>query len=150
MDGLQALKRIIDKESSDGRALAENLADNPICAVSFDHSIPCIFVQWKGYATSAQIRYVHECLISLIEQHQVSKILGDDTALVAVTGEDQEWITSDWMPRAVAAGLRVAASKSPDGYYGRTSANRIQARISPKITIRSFDDLTDARAWLSL
>jgi hypothetical protein len=78
----------------------------------------------------------------------VSKVLGDDTALVSVGSEDQDWIIWEWMPRAIAAGLRVIASKSPNSYYGRTSVNRIQAVISPKLRVRSFDDLADAREWL--
>jgi hypothetical protein len=148
VSGLDALKRVIEKESNDGRALAKNLADNPICAVSRDDGVPCIFVQWKGYATSAQIRFIHECLIGFIERDRVSRILGDDSALVAVTTEDQEWIIWDWTPRAIAAGLRFVASKTPNGYYGRTSVHRIQAVISPKIMAKSFDNLADARAWL--
>jgi hypothetical protein len=148
LSGLDALKRVIEEESTDGRALAENLADNPICAVSLDDDVPCICVQWRGYATSAQFRFVHECLIGLIERNRISKILGDNTALVSVTSEDQDWIISDWTPRAIAAGLRLAASKSPKGYYGRTSVDRIQAFISPQLRIRSFDNLADARTWL--
>lgn len=148
LGGLTALKRAIEEESRDGRALAENLADNPICSVTKDDAVPCIFIQWKGYATSAQIRFIHECLIALIERNRISKILGDDTALVTVSTEDQDWIIWDWIPRAIAAGLRFAASKSPKGYYGRASVSRIQAVISPKIGVRSFDNLADARAWL--
>jgi hypothetical protein len=148
VSGLDALKRVIEKESNDGRALAENLADNPICVVSHDDSVPCLFVEWKGYATSAQIRFIYECLIGLIERNRVSKVLGDDTALVAVSSEDQDWIIWDWLPRAIAAALRFAASKNPKGYYGRTSVNRIQQIISQKLKIRSFDKLADARAWL--
>jgi hypothetical protein len=69
------LKQLIENESSDGRALARNLADNPICTVTRDDSVPRLFVQWKGYATSAQIRFIHECLIDVIEGHGVSKSL---------------------------------------------------------------------------
>jgi hypothetical protein len=148
VSGLDALKRVSEKESNDGRALADNLADNPICVVSRDDGVPCLVVQWRGYATSAQIRFIHECLVRIIERDRVSRILGDDTALVAVPAEDQDWIIWDWMPRAIAAGLRFVASKSPDGYYGRTSVNRIQTTISQKLKVRSFDSLADARAWL--
>lgn len=148
LSGLDALKRAVERESNDGRALVANLADNPICAVSRDDDVPCICIQWKGYATSAQIRLIHERLIGLIERDRISKILGDDTALVSVSSEDQDWIIWEWMPRAIAAGLRVVASKSPNGHYGRMSVNRIQAVIAPKLRVRSFDNLADAREWL--
>lgn len=116
--------------------------------VTRDDLVPCIFVEWKGYATNAQIRFIHECLIVLIKRDGISRILSDDTALVSISSDDQEWIIWDWIPSAITAGLRFAASKSPNGFYGRTSANRIQAVISPKLRVRSFDNLTDAREWL--
>lgn len=84
------LKQLIENESSDGRALARNLADNPICTVMRDDSVPCLFVQWKNCATSAQIRFIHECLIDLIKGQGVSEILGDDTALVNISTGDQD------------------------------------------------------------
>ena len=143
------LKQLIENESSDGRALARNLADNPICTVTRDDSVPCLFVQWKNCATNAQIRFIHECLIDLIKGQGVSKILGDDTALVNISTGDQDWIAQDWLPRAMLAGLRTASSKGPNGYHGRTSVIRIQSMLSSKLIIRSFDDLENARKWLA-
>jgi hypothetical protein len=102
----------------------------------------------EGLRDSAQVRFIHESLIRLIEQDRVAKILADDTALVTLKGTDQDWIIWDWMPRAIAAGLRFAASKSPKSFYGRTSVNRIQVIISPQLTVRSFENLAAARAWL--
>jgi hypothetical protein len=69
-------------------------------------------------------------------------------APLSVAGEDQEWIIWEWVPRAIAAGLRCVASRRPEGHYGRTSVNRIQAVISPKLRVKSFDSLADAREWL--
>jgi hypothetical protein len=143
------LKQLIENESSDGRSLARNLADNPIRTVARDDSVPCLFVQWKNCATSAQIRFIHECLIDLIKGQGVSEILGDDTALVNISSGDQDWIAQDWLPRARVAGLRTASSKGPNGYYGRTSVIRIQSMLSSKLIIRSFDDLENARKWLA-
>jgi hypothetical protein len=148
LSGFDALKRAVEEESNDGRALAKSLSDNPIGEVTLDESVPCIFVRWKGYATSVQLRYIHECLIDFIERERVSRILGDDTALVSAAAEDQAWIIWNWIPLAMVAGLWIVASKIPNSYYGKTSVGRIQAVISPKIRIKSFDDLADARRWL--
>jgi hypothetical protein len=145
---LAALKHQIETESTDGRALARNLAENPICTVTRDESAQCLFVRWKKYATSAQVRYIHECLIDLIKRYRLSRILGDATALVTIDGEDQDWIIQEWTPRALAAGLRTVASKGPNGYYGRMAAARIQTILSRKLAVRSFDDLAAAREWL--
>lgn len=142
------LARLVEAESGDGRALVRTPEDNPICAVSYDSAIPGLFVKWKGYATSAQLFFIHETLIHLIRRYRAAKILGDDTALATITEPDQEWIARNWMPRAIEAGLRWAAAKRPMGYFGRTSVDRVQSSAPPGLTVRSFETLDEARRWL--
>jgi hypothetical protein len=144
-DGMQHLAA---GESGDGALHADNLEDNPICAISYDASVPCLVVQWRGPAKSSQIRYIHECLIRLIEKHQVSKILGDDAALRRIQAVDQQWIVSDWMPRAIAAGLRTAASNKPRGRSAQASIKRILSAVPAGLAIRSFESLQEAKGWL--
>jgi len=144
-DGLQHMLAV---ESGDGRALSENLEDNPICSVSYDPSIPCLMVRWKSYATSSQIRYIHECLIRLIKEHRVSKILGDDSNLESIAAIDQQWIVRDWMPRAMAAGLKTAATIKPRAYFGQMSVNHILSFRPAGLTIQSFEGLREAKDWL--
>lgn len=144
-DGLQHL---LEGESGDSRALAKDLEDNPICTVSYEPDVPCLLVQWKRYATTTQLRYIHECLIRLIKKHRVSKILGDDTDLVSIAAIDQHWIVHDWMPRAIGIGLRSAASVKPRAYFGQTSVNRILSIVPAGLAIQSFDNFESARTWL--
>jgi hypothetical protein len=145
---LEGLQHLLAEESSDGRTLANNLEDNPICTVSHDPGIPCLVVRWKGYATSIQIRYIHECLIRLIAEHRVGKVLGDDTELVSIAEMDQHWIVRDWMPRAISAGLRTAASIKPHAHFGQTSISRILSITPADLAVRSFDSAEEARNWL--
>jgi hypothetical protein len=142
------LRRVLAVESGDGRALAENLEDNPICTVSYDPSVPCLMVRWRSYATSAQLRYIHECLVRLIKKHRVSKILGDDSDLVSIASIDQHWIAREWMPRAIATGLRTVASIKPRAYFGQTSIKNILSFVPAGLAIRSFEGLREARDWL--
>src|ERR1700704_825822 len=59
---LVELEKRLSEESEDGRLLAANIRDNPICTVNFDARIPGIVVVWKRYATSLQLRFAHEKL----------------------------------------------------------------------------------------
>jgi hypothetical protein len=67
--------------------------------------------------------------------------------LSVIHPRDQEWILTDWMPRAFRAGLKAAASKRPSGYFGRLSTTSIQSQ-AVKLAHQAFDDLADARDWL--
>lgn len=145
---LNGLRQAVAAEGSDGQELLNDLEHNPICSVALDGEIPCILLKWNRYATSAQLRYVHECLLRLIETGGVSKILADDTALPTIHTQDQRWITSDWMPRAVAAGFRAVATKKPAAYFGRISVENVALEAPTELTIRAFEDLGEARAWL--
>ncbi len=146
---LDDLKRIVREESSDGAQLVRNLGDNPICAVTVDDQIGCLVVEWRGYATSAQIRYIHHNILLLLKKHRITKILGDDTALPIIHVDDQKWIVQDWLPQAKAAGFKAAANKIPHSYFGRLSVENVQSEIGADIAVRAFEDLCKARRWLA-
>jgi len=129
------------------RELLSDLQNNPVCSVLLDDEVPCLTVIWKREASSVQLRMVHEKLLELIRRYKINKILGDDTALPHIDPKDQAWIVRDWMPRAVAAGLKLAANKSPDAYFGRLAVETIKASQS-LLAIRSFEHFEEARRWL--
>ena len=141
------LEELLGRESPESRRLAEDIRDNPICCIDYDPEIPGIVVTWRRYASRLQLRYVHEKLLGLIKVHGARKILGDDTSFSAIDRVDQAWILEDWLPRALKAGFRAAASKRPAGYFGRLTTEAIQSQLKP-IRIQSFEDLASARDWL--
>jgi hypothetical protein len=108
---MEHLRDLLKKESGDSLKLLRDVKNSPICSISFDDTVPCISVVWKQYATSTQLRFVHETILHMLGKYRVSKVLGDDTALPTIHADDQTWITRNWMPRAIAAGLKAAAGK---------------------------------------
>lgn len=147
-DRLAQLRAVLAQESGDSLSLIENPADNPICKLAFDADVPCIVVQWRGYATSAQMRFVLENVIVLLERHKASYILGDDTLLPMVHTADQAWIINDWFPRAIAAGWRASANKVPRNYFGQLTTTSVQSVVPMPVVIRPFTELAEARRWL--
>ena len=147
-DFLRQLTEAVRTESSDGARLVADLADNPICRVTLDAGIPCVLLVWGSYATSAQLRFVYECALELLRRNALHKMLGDDSALPVIPVDDQVWLREDWMPRAIAAGLKVAASKCPNGFFGKQSVANVMSGAPPGIALRSFDTLDEARTWL--
>ena len=147
-DHLRALREKLQRDTRDSVQLLMNFWDNPICSIIHDEAHHCIVVVWKQYATQIQHRYIHENLLTLICEHGICKILGDDTALPTIPSEDQVWIIDEWFPRAVECGLRFAASKRPDSYFGKLSVSQIQLAAPADIECRSFERLHDAKEWL--
>ena len=147
-DHLCELREKLRQDSRDSFRLLSNFWDNPICSIIHDEANHSIIVVWRQYATKLQFRYIHEKLLSLICQHRVHKILGDDTALPAIPTEDRFWIIDEWFPRALKCGLRFAASKRPDAYFGQLGVSHIQSAAPIGIECRSFEQMHEARQWL--
>jgi hypothetical protein len=147
-DSLRQLTELVRTESSDGARLVSNLENNPICRVTLDATVPCLFVVWQSYATSAQLRFVHERVLELLKREHLSKILGDDSSLALIHIDDQAWIREDWLPRAAAAGLKAAASKWPYAFFGKQSVVNVQSGAPQGMALRSFGTLAEARNWL--
>ena len=146
---LHGLAKIVATESVDGRAILENPRNNPVCTLSLDEEVRCISVVWRKYATSAQLRFIHEVLIEMIQQYGIRKILGDDTDLPVVHAEDQRWIIRDWVPRAEAAGLRAVAATTSLSFFGMLSISNIHSQLPDSIAIKQFSNIIAARKWLS-
>jgi hypothetical protein len=45
-------------------------------------------------------------------------------------------------------GLKAAASKCPNAFFGKQSVANIMSGAPPEIAVRSFEKLDEARAWL--
>jgi len=145
---LEQLKRMVKRESIDGAKLLENPNDNPICSLCYDEANRCVIIVWRRYATSAQYRFIHEVIIQMLQQHQASKILGDDADLPVVHAEDQQWMIEDWIPRAKAAGLKAVAANRSLSFFGRLTIGSVQAKMAGQIAIMTFPTIHLARDWL--
>jgi hypothetical protein len=147
---LQKLRILLEAESGDGKRVVQHPHDNPICLLSFDASNEWIVVKWRQYATSLQLRFIHEHMLEMVRTHGADRILGDDTRLGIIHSDDQRWILEDWLPRAFAAGLRAGASKLPAGYFAQQCVSRIQSAAPPGVVLNAFRSMDDARTWLQV
>ena len=125
-------------ESEDGAQLLQTPYDSPICRLSYNHDVKCIEVLWHKYATSPQLRYVHETILGLLEQHNASKILSDDSNLPIIHAEDQRWIVEQWLPRAKAAGFKAVASVISRTFFGRVAIGQSNPSSRAKYTFATF------------
>jgi hypothetical protein len=144
---LVELSKLVAK-SSDGARLLQNPNDNPICKLSYNRTADCIEIVWRKYATSPQLRYIHEIILFMLVQYGVGKILGDYTELPIIHAEDQRWIVELWLPRAIAAGLKVAASVVSTTFFDQVAIAAIQSTFAREVKVRSFRDVHSARRWL--
>ena len=120
------------------------------CSVAYDREVPCVVMVWKGYATSPLFRETNERVLACIKENNASRLLGDIVDFVLIGAEDQAWLNDDFIPRAIAAGLRRVALVQPTYYFNRVAVENVGRRTdAQRLALGFFADLPSARAWLS-
>lgn len=145
---VNGLRDLVRRESSEGRSLAANPHDNCVCTIGIDTGADCVELVWKNYATSNQLRFVHEFMLLQVLSQDLSAILGDDTLVPTVHAEDRKWIVEDWMPRARKCGLARIAATVSHRHFGRVAIDEVHLAAPPGIEIRTFPEFAAAREWL--
>ena len=64
--------------------------------------------------------------------------------------EDQEWVNTDWLPRAIEAGYRKVAIIVPEDIFSQIAVDDImeKAREEAPVEDHYFTNLEEAKAWL--
>jgi hypothetical protein len=118
-------------------------------SVKYDVDIPCIMMTWQGYATSAMFRAANEQVLHVIAERRAKKLLGDITEFVLIGAEDQAWLNEDWLPRAMEAGLRIAALVTPNFYFNRVAIDNVVKKLDPtRLQVAYFATRQEAANWL--
>ena len=119
------------------------------CNVSYDAEVPCVIMTWKGYATSPEFRDANERVLGEFKARNGSKMLCDVTNFVLIGSDDQRWLYEDWIPRAMAAGMRTCALVMPVFYFNRVAIENVVQRLDRQtLAVQHFSDREAARAWL--
>jgi hypothetical protein len=125
------------------------VSEDGVCTVTHDPEVPCVVMLWQGYATSAQFRAANERVLAVVAETQARKLLGDVSRFVLIGAEDQAWLNQNWIPRAVAGGLRHVALVQPSYYFNKVAVETVSSRIDPEhLSVSFFGDVAGARDWL--
>jgi elongation factor P--beta-lysine ligase len=109
-------------------------------------------VEWQAAPMfSSSLREVYEQLLQLLKEKQLRKVLSDHQLMPAIMPKDQQWLATDWVPRAVQeSGYRYCAIINAHDAYNRLSTNQIEHKIrgSLPLQIAHFQDQQAASSWL--
>ena len=132
------------------------LLTEPYGSMLFAPEVPCLIVQWHGFANRQQFQSLMDRGLALYEEEaRRSQPLGwlADTRLVgATTPAIQEWLAHDWNPRAYAAGIRHCSFVSPESVFGQISVQLYTAHTEEAtgyyIEPAHHHTLAEAKSWL--
>jgi len=108
-----------------------------------------IFTDWNGFVTVDDVKAGAIEVLKLLEYHKAPMLLNSNEKLEGSWDEANEWIASEWMPKAIGLGLkRFAHIVSPE-IFGALSAEEMVERAAEfDFELRTFQDVESAKAWL--
>jgi hypothetical protein len=108
-----------------------------------------IIMDWEGYATSEQFREGTETMLNLLIENKVNKALGNIRDMVLIGTDDQKWMETNFLPRAIRFGFKACAIVTPTSYFNKIAVETISYKVEKeKLMINFFDTREEAKAWL--
>ena len=126
-------------EDAQGAILAEYL---------FFPADELLYVRWHGHLTGAEVIRGVEQGAKWHEQLAYSLILNDKSSTGGDWSDALPWLEYEWLPKAVAAGVRAMAYVFSPDRENRFVTQEFVLAMRPHLAIQLFDDLDLALAWL--
>jgi len=125
-------------------------ANTDIYNIYFDEEINSVVMEWDGYATSKQFKQGTELMLNILIKNNCTKVLADIKDMKIIAMEDQQWLNEEFLPRATSFGFKTIAIVKPDFYFNKVAVETISYKVDKdNLTINFFDNIGEAKAWLS-
>ena len=121
-----------------------------IASVKWDGSGKLVFVEWEGWADSVEFAALLDAEIRALTEHQGSRLLADCRRQRVLRPEDQQKANAEWLPRALAAGLKRFAIVLPTSVLAAMNLQGSLGKVATTaLDVAYFERVDEARAWLT-
>jgi len=113
--------------------------------IYFDADLGAVVMEWNGYATSSQFREGTELMLNTLIQNGSSKVLAKLRDMTLIGMDDQKWLESDFLPRAIKFGFRSIAIIKPESYFNKVAVESVSYKIDRNnLAVNFFDNTEEA------
>lgn len=121
-----------------------------VATVRWDSPNAAVFVEWDGWANTAEFNALLDAEVKALEAHGGSRLLADCRRQRVLNPADQERADREWTPRVIQAGLKRFAVVLP---VSEMAAGHLRERLgkvpNTAIEIAYFASVEEAREWLA-
>lgn len=97
-------------------------------SVVVDAGVPCVIVQFHGFANRDQFKHIMDSGLAYHEAHsqlaQPWGWVGDTRQMGAIPKEVQQWLTDNWNLRAYASGIREISIIVSENIFGQLATQQ--------------------------
>jgi hypothetical protein len=120
-----------------------------VASVKWDEDGQLVLVEWQGWANSTEFSELLEAEIVALRKHKGSRMLADCRRQKGLSAADQARANEQWLPRALAAGLKRFAVVVPaSGLAQANLKERLGKAPAAAVEIAYFETAEAARDWL--
>ncbi len=122
-----------------------------VASVRWDQDGQLVLVEWQGWANAAEFAELLEAEIVALKKHHCTRILADCRRQKVLNPKDQDRANREWVPRALAAGLKCFAVVVPSSVLADVNLKASLDRVPPTaLQVAYFNTPEEARDWLGL
>jgi hypothetical protein len=119
-------------------------------SVRWESPAATVLVEWEGWANSTEFAAILDAEVRALKDHGGSRLLADCRRQRVLIPADQERAGREWLPRALAIGLKRFAVILPTSGLARMNLkNSLDAVPSTRLEVGYFDTVDQAREWLA-
>lgn len=119
-------------------------------SVRWDGPGATVVVEWEGWANSTEFAAMLDAGVRALKDDGGSRWLADCRLQKVLIPADQERAGREWLPRALAAGLKRFAVIMPTSGLARMNLkDSLDAVPSTRLEVGYFDTVDQAREWLA-
>lgn len=117
--------------------------------IYYDKNINAVVMKWCGYSDSSEFREGTELMLNTLIKNNCSKVLASIGDMTLIGSEDQNWLYTTFVPRAMKFGFKEIAIVKPKSYFNKIAVENVSREVSTKnLCTAFFDTADDAVAWL--
>jgi hypothetical protein len=121
-----------------------------VASVTWDQSAQLVMVKWEGWADSTEFKELLEAEILALQQHRGSRLLADCRQQKVINPADQERANREWLPRALAAGLKRFAVVLPISGLAEMNIRDALGKVpDTALQVAYFATVEEGKAWLA-
>ena len=121
-----------------------------VATVRWEPTLELVQVDWEGWANSAEFVALLDAEVRALSEHRGSRLLADCRRQRFLSPIDQDKADREWLPRALAAGLKRFAIVLPTSALAAMNLEDRLGKIpGTTLEIAYFEGLDEARTWIT-
>lgn len=123
--------------------------DKKYCKIRYIDDIRCVHLDWIGFAKSTEFREACDYSLQLLKEKGANAMIADNSKGKGISTDDEEWMTKDWFPRAIAAGFRISAVIVGADMFRTMAVKSIVNELDQDtFSVQYFDEFFKAKSWI--